>query len=163
MRPKLDQMRMDLISLMQNAAKDGVDCSNCVGTCCTFISNSMAITDAETQDIVRFLFAQGKTKSEVLALVNQTIDRFGLESTASKQGLIRKTYTCPFFAGRALGCTIDSNSKPIGCLRFNPRVGGQKEGGNCALSVFEHEAMAEFLLAARKPIPIAVRDFLESI
>jgi hypothetical protein len=120
----------------------------------------MAITEIEAQDIIDFLLKGGRSRSEILDMVNDCIVRFGLDSKAARQGLIRKTYTCPFFAGKKLGCSIAGESKPIGCLRFNPRVGGQTEGGNCGLSTFEHSAMEEFKSAKRKPIPIAVRDLL---
>ena len=43
---------------------------------------------------------------------------------------IRRNYTCPFFKGSELGCTIDPSFKPYGCLAFN-LAGSEKEGVDC--------------------------------
>jgi hypothetical protein len=106
-------------------------CVGCVGTCCTFVANSMQITALEALDAWTVL-RETMTAAELEATKKR------LEQSARDQGLdrggagdgqrtfSRKRYTCPLFQGRELGCPLPSEAKPYGCLAFNPVAAGVK-------------------------------------
>ncbi len=50
---------------------------------------------------------------------------------------LRRSYTCPFFGAEQWGCGCAVEQKPYGCIAFNPREQGVKDGGNCRSSMDE--------------------------
>lgn len=162
--------RAPLIAEMEGLSADGKRCNLCVGTCCTFVANSMRISPLETLDIAAHLEASGAAREEISARLAATVSRFGLDRPApgdGQRGFSRRTYTCPFYAGGVHGCTLPRHAKPYGCLSFNPREANLTEGGACGsgaarpadvpLRPEEHAALAETAaLLPADAIPLAL-------
>lgn len=121
-------------SMMENEAK-GFDCLACESTCCTFVANSMKVTSVELDDLVEDMIHKGRwTKDWKEKLEAQVLsDRLDGSVGDGRREFIRRTYTCPFFKVEGFGCGVARHLKPYGCLGFNPRERGLKEGGNCDL------------------------------
>lgn len=109
---------------------EGKGCHDCKGVCCTSIANSMQIDLVQAIDLYLYLLRKDAFRPEEL---EQNILDYRLEilSTGKGSQIFRKRYTCPYYAGGNLGCRISINSKPYGCLAFNPIGKGVKEGENC--------------------------------
>lgn len=126
--------RAQLMDAMAAMGARGVHCGTCVGTCCTFVANSMRVTPEEALDLVAFLRAAGADEAAVAASMRESVARFGLDRPTPGTGsrdLSRRRYTCPFYDGGHLGCRIDQAHKPYGCLAFNPRRPGVQDGEDC--------------------------------
>ena len=65
------------------------------------------------------------------------VERYQLDEIPGdgRRDLLRRSYTCPFLRTAPLGCGVDPDHKPYGCLAFNPRRPDQAEGGDCASDV----------------------------
>lgn len=126
--------RLPLMNEMQALGARGVHCGTCVGTCCTFVANSMRISPEEALDLVTYLHGMGQSKASLTQSMLDTVTRFGLDrpvlGTGSRE-LSRRRYTCPFYDGGRLGCTVARDHKPYGCLAFNPRKAGIQDGEDC--------------------------------
>jgi hypothetical protein len=116
-------------------------------------------------------------------MMNHSIARFGLDRPMPGDGsrqFGRRTYSCPFFKEEALGCTISRAYKPYGCLAFNPKCKGLKEGGNCESDQYVLMKREEFhqelesvwntklsevfdLDFDKAPLPIALRSILTAL
>lgn len=167
-------------SMFENEDK-GNDCSQCEGTCCTFVSNSMQTTLLETKEIYEWLEVNGLWTEELIQKLKDTVRKYRLDySVGTGRKSIRKTYTCPFFHHKKLGCGLDLNVKPYGCLAFNPRQANQKEGDNCASNLeileqrerefegFEKQesrnlAKKHKIIWEKAPLPLALLDFDNSL
>lgn len=113
-----------IVKKMKELEHEGVHCQGCEGNCCTFQHNSMQIDLLEAFELYCYLVRHRKLDIEIIeATISEY--RLGYFMTASRD--LRRGYTCPFFAGEELGCKISPNSKPYGCLAFNPIPGGQKK------------------------------------
>ena len=126
-------VRESLLEKMAQLDARNIGCAACVGTCCTFEKNSMRVTPREARDITRHLAATGRATDATRALLRATIARFGLDRAEPGDGrrsFGRRRYTCPFFVERR--CTIAPEAKPYGCLAFNARAPGVRDGENCA-------------------------------
>lgn len=122
------KVRDTLLQKMESHRDDGLNCLQCIGFCCTLQANSMQISPSETLDLMKFFIK----KFDSLDLYNslkrlqknlaENIETFRLNKDYSygKRFNIRRYYTCPFFASKELGCTIDFQYKPYGCLAFEP-------------------------------------------
>ena len=168
--------RTELLEAMRDASDGGLNCHHCDARCCTREANSMMITPLEAADLYLFLEKENRLGKETINLLNETIVRERLDTLPSdgRRALIRRTYTCPFLGEAPRACTISRQSKPYGCLAFNPRSPGQTSGGDCHTDdALRHtgtsseecqlnEALADELgLDWKKaPIPIAIRDFI---
>lgn len=118
---------------MRDLQARGIHCGDCVGVCCTHLANSMRITRREAEDLKDFLVSEGRWNEELVFRLSETIRTYRLDrEEGDGRRVLRKTYTCPFFAGGKLGCTIAPTHKPYGCLAFNPRSPGLTKGGDCA-------------------------------
>ncbi|MFI5390895.1 MAG: hypothetical protein ACHQYQ_05990, partial [Bacteriovoracales bacterium] len=75
---------------------------------------------------------------------------------------LRRTYTCPFFEPGPKGCSIDSRSKPYGCLAFNPTEKNSKGGGSCSSNkeILKQIPMGDL---NKKNIPMALLDIWDLI
>ncbi len=147
--------REHLNQAMRDDAKSGFDCRSCVGTCCTFSSNSMKIDKLQAQDMKNWLVSQDRWNEELTQSLQNCIDEFRLDKDISFVK-VRRTYTCPFFNGDKLGCTIDPDYKPYGCLAFNPRESGVKAGGNCRSNLELLKKCEPFTADETLPIPVAL-------
>ena len=118
---------------MDSLKDHAINCHTCVGTCCTFQSNSMKITPIEAIDLIQFLKEKNRINNSLLDTLKTTVKEFRLNYSLStgRNGLLRRTYTCPFFKGCEKGCSIDPEYKPYGCLAFNPNESGITNGMNC--------------------------------
>lgn len=158
------ERRSTLIAAMETMSAQGVDCARCVGTCCTFVANSMQISALEARDIVAFLKAAGRWTEETKARLQASVAQQSLDRPTAGNGardLVRRRYTCPFYAGGSRGCEIDRDHKPYGCLAFNPKVAGLTQGGACGSdsSLLDEVGVGEGDLLRqmqKSPIPVAV-------
>lgn len=119
-----------VLDRMNELFSSGKSCINCTGVCCTSIANSMQIDSVQALDLYIYLIRKNMFQ---LDLLEQNIQDFRLQVLSLGKGkqTFRKHYTCPFYAGGNLGCTISPNSKPYGCLAFNPIGAGVSGGENC--------------------------------
>jgi lipoate-protein ligase A len=126
--------RHQLLELMENLNKSEINCAQCTGVCCTDKANSMKIDEAETESIYQYLISHNIWDKDLENSLRETIDKYRLDQEIStgKNSVFRKTYTCPFFKFKSLGCALPAEVKPYGCLAFNPRTSGIKNGENCA-------------------------------
>lgn len=127
------ERRAPLLNSMSTLGAKSISCHGCSGLCCTFQKNSMQMTSLEALDLYLFLQKSNRWSDELERSLNECISEFRLNVRPSTGGtqLMRKTYTCPFFAHKELGCTIDPKSKPYGCLGFNPTKPSEVEGKSC--------------------------------
>lgn len=128
--------RRVLLDSMRALGERKIDCSGCSGVCCTFVANSMQITPIEALDILADLTARGEMNEARLEEWRILVERHGLDRPAPGDGqreLVRRRYTCSFFAGGKLGCTLTPEFKPYGCLAFKPRSAGVWEGKDCGV------------------------------
>lgn len=147
--------RAPLIKAMSDAAASGIHCGNCVGTCCTYVANSMQIDEAEALTLKNWLVSQDRWNDDLLSKLNDCIEEYRLDREISNRP-IRRTYTCPFYSGSTLGCTVSRSAKPYGCLAFNPREAGVSSGGNCRSDQSLLESLKTPVVGEKHPIPIAL-------
>ena len=141
----------------------------------------MQITPLEALDIINYLNTENRITAELIFHLQETITQYRLQhfiGTGKKN--IRKTYTCPFFENALKGCTISRNSKPIGCLGFNPIEINFSNGGTCKSNILLlnerdaifHENESEInsqlikelkLFWDKAPIPLAVFEMLTAL
>jgi Fe-S-cluster containining protein len=149
---------------MRELAKTGQDCSNCAGTCCTAIANSMHIDRNQALHIKNHLIEKDLWNAQLLDKLKLNITHYRLDKPSLGDGrrtFIRRTYTCPFFANRNLGCELPPSIKPLGCLAFNPKVPNQRDGGNCGTSNSELENAGLKNAPDNLPIPVALVNLFE--
>ena len=129
------QRRHLLLERMANLESQGVDCSQCRGTCCTFEANSMQATPQEALDIYFYLRDNQLFHKDLIAKLLETIRDYRLDAPAPSDGrrnFSRRTYTCPFLTRAPLACSIPKEVKPYGCLGFNASNKGEKVGTSCS-------------------------------
>lgn len=133
--------RAGLLEAMDKLKERSVGCSDCPGTCCTFVANSMQITPLEAIDLYYFLQNKNLLNDELWTRLEENIKEFRLLSGphVGAGRAFRRTYTCPFFAGKSLGCTVAPESKPYGCLAFNPAEKLELSGKSCKSDMNELE------------------------
>lgn len=133
--------RETINSAMTDDINSGRDCASCVGHCCTFEHNSMQVTPLEALDAFQYLKEKGRVNEELVESLEECVKNFRLDKEMITQGpnTLRRYYTCPFYKREALGCSLDRDSKPYGCLAFNPKEKNVSEPGHCKseLSVLE--------------------------
>jgi len=129
--------RSMLISAMAELEEKKFHCMNCVGTCCTFVANSMQITPLEALEIMEGLNLNRTQAEELKMRLQDTILHYRLDQELSigKKAIsqLRRTYTCPFFTPGPLGCSLSRSIKPYGCLAFNPKI-EDDNGSKCTSS-----------------------------
>lgn len=144
-----------MIAAMKEDASAGLHCGSCSGTCCTFTSNSMQIDTEQAQDMKDWLIEQDRWNDQTFESLSECIEEFRLDKEISHIK-IRRTYTCPFFKGSTLGCSIAPEVKPYGCLAFNPKEAGVTNGGNCRSNLKLLEDVPAKEISPKHPIPIAL-------
>lgn len=158
-------LRSKAIESMQALAARGINCSKCSGACCTFRFNSMQINAEEAQLIAAHL-KENNLVSEYRPRLEKCITEFRLKndlpSFGGRKSLVR-TYTCPFYSGHALGCTLPTKVKPVGCLNFNPTVPNANDSLNSCRSnsnlITGHSNSSG--MGMLESIPVAVRMALD--
>jgi hypothetical protein len=131
---KSNNLRRSLIlNEMKDLDNNNANCVGCSGPCCTYKKNSMRITVIEAIDLYIYLKENKLWNAELIQRLKYNIKEFRLDShlMIGARNSFRRTYTCPFFKHESLGCPIPNESKPYGCLAFNPLEEGSKEGIGC--------------------------------
>ncbi|MFW5887475.1 MAG: hypothetical protein ACOCUH_01620 [Bacteriovoracia bacterium] len=126
------ERRLLLIDQMSKLSELSIDCKECNGECCTFVANSMQITPLEAVDLYTYC-KDNFDRVELLASLKNCIKEFRLDKMipTNNRCFMRKSYTCPFYLRKKLGCSIPNEYKPYGCLAFNPTNVKSKEGQGC--------------------------------
>lgn len=122
-----------LLERMNELESSGMGCLGCSGTCCTFEANSMLITPLETKELFDYLRSNLLLTSELKEKLSQCVTQYRLEPKYqnSRRSYLRKTYTCPFFGFKELGCPLPREVKPYGCLAFDSHHVELKAGEHC--------------------------------
>lgn len=126
--------RAPLLAAMQVCQSAGYTCTGCRGVCCTAIANSMQLTPLEALDLYLWLVEVGRWNADLVQHLQEHTARYGLDRPPLGDGrrvFSRRHYTCPFFVGGGQGCSVSRQAKPYGCLAFNARAAGVREGENC--------------------------------
>lgn len=176
------ERRSHLAKLMQELMSDNKNCFNCSGVCCSYAHNSMLITPLEGLEIVLFLQKERRIDDSLILKLDDSIAQFRLDRELSigRGREFRRNYTCPFYDEGPRGCSISRNSKPYGCLGFNPgKVNTSGEDGCRSYSeVLEGREKTnepfetslnqliqkELALAwEKKSIPVAIKEILNKL
>lgn len=114
---------------------------SCIGHCCTFEHNSMQVSPLEALDAYQYLKEEGRLGQELEQSLEECVKSYRLDKEMITKGpnTLRRYYTCPFYKQEALGCTLDRDSKPYGCLAFNPLEKNVTEPGHCSSHQIELE------------------------
>jgi hypothetical protein len=165
---------------MNELENSGKDCKGCSGTCCTYEANSMMVTPVEAVELVEYLKCNNLFDEELKNRLHETISKYRLDQAVGngKRSFLRRTYTCPFFNHKELGCPLPREVKPFGCLAFNAHHEELKAGDHCfsekdILEKRETECEDESILNQniktkhalywdKTPLPLALLDFFES-
>ena len=172
--------REALLVIMNELASQQVGCHSCVGVCCTFVKNSMMVTPVEAFDLLAFADRKAWDRQWLREKLQSCVKRFSLDRGVPSDGqrvFSRRTYTCPFFDEETSLCGISPEFKPYGCLGYNARRVGEKEGGSCrsdveALqkrekSLTEEEQLNDAIRRSyqlewhKQPIPLALLSLME--
>lgn len=125
--------RKILIDRLELLESQGMDCRGCSGNCCTYEANSMMTTPIEALELIRYLKDTQLLEDELKSKCQNTIQKFRLDHTAGngRRSFLRRTYTCPFFNHKELGCPLPREVKPYGCLAFNAHHVESKASEHC--------------------------------
>ena len=125
--------RKVIIDRMNELESSGKDCKGCSGTCCTYEANSMMVTPIEALELVDYLKAKNLFDNELKSRLLVTVSKYRLDQAVGdgKRSFLRRTYTCPFFNHKELGCPLPREVKPFGCLAFNAHDLEKKAGEFC--------------------------------
>lgn len=110
-----------LINRMNDLESQGMGCVGCSGKCCTYEANSMLITPLEAMELIKYLKENQLMSHDLKHRLKEARVKYRLEPRplVGKRSYLRKTYTCPFFNHRELGCPLPREIKPYGCLAFD--------------------------------------------
>ncbi len=159
-----------LLEKIESNNKEEKNCEICPGFCCTYTSNSMQITPLEAFEIYQSL---GKIDEELREKLLKCIVDFRLDKEIfiSRYKSVRRTYTCPFFQHKNVGCSLPFEVKPYGCLAFNPLEKKVSTEGHCASDKASLEKVDEISFCKneelkkkyqinweKRPIPLALLD-----
>lgn len=167
-----------LIKHMNDLESRGMGCIGCSGTCCTFEANSMLLTPLEAWELFDYLKTNQLLTNDLKVKFQETIKHYRLEPKyKGVRSYLRKTYTCPFFNHKELGCPLPREIKPYGCLAFDSHHTDLKADQNCfseielleereKLHPEEKELNQEIslrysLLWEKSPIPNAILELWE--
>src|SRR5210317_2263253 len=90
--------REPLLKRMEVDASKNWDCKNCIGHCCTMISNSMKIDVLEAVEMYVYLHEKGRWNDQLKKELEENVKTYRLdyEIVLSRGQEFRRTYTCPF-------------------------------------------------------------------
>ena len=115
----------------------------------------MKITPLETFEILVYFYENDLLDEELIRMLKATISRYRLDSDLGngERSFLRRNYTCPFFEHKELGCSLEWQIKPYGCLAFNPNS-VNKEGENCEsdINLLEKNEECETMKSQNKRI-----------
>jgi len=169
--------RKNLIERMEELENSGKDCKGCSGTCCTYEANSMMVTPVEAVELVDYLRTNNLFDDELKIRLLDTVAKYRLDQSLSngKRSYLRRTYTCPFFNHKELGCPLPREVNPFGCLAFNSHHEELKAGEHCYSEkevlekrdaafaeekLLNQELKTQYSLYWDKtPLPLALLDF----
>lgn len=161
---------------MEKAESAGISCDGCAGTCCTYEANSMMVTPIEACELMFYLQSNNLQTDELKKNLEENVKKFRLdhESGNGRRSFMRRSYTCPFFQYKSLGCPLPRDVKPYGCLAFNTHHETLKHAPHCYSDVGALEKLQEFeswekgvneklrvkfnLYWEKRPIPTALLD-----
>jgi hypothetical protein len=166
--------RQGLIDEMNRAEAEGISCKGCSGTCCTYEANSMMVTPLEALELMNYLNESGMKDDTLRTQVEESVRLYRLDHATGngKRSYLRKTYTCPFFGFKELGCPLPREVKPYGCLAFNTHHKVEKASEHCFSDkellerlVFDerNELLKKkyHILWDKSPLPTALMDLWE--
>lgn len=130
--PMNSNRRQVLLDHMHDLESRGMGCIGCPGRCCTFEANSMLLTPLEAEELFQYLSSHGLLTQDLRNDLEKTVKQYRLEPKyKGVRSYLRKTYTCPFFNGKELGCPLPREIKPYGCLAFDSHHTTLKADSNC--------------------------------
>ena len=93
----------------------------------------MMVTPVEGFELFMYLKQSGQFDQELKARLADTVRTYRLDQSVGngKKSFIRRNYTCPFFNNKELGCPLQVEVKPFGCLAFNAHHETEKAGEYC--------------------------------
>lgn len=140
----------------------------------------MMVTPVEAFELYSFLKNQGQFDQELKTRLEETVRTYRLDQSIGngKKSFLRRTYTCPFFNHKELGCPLPVEVKPFGCLAFNAHHEKEKAGEFCfseketlekreeafaASEALENEKLKKkySLYWDKIPLPVALLDFFK--
>ena len=129
--------REKLIKAMSDLEKQGTDCSNCEGFCCTYYHNSMQATPLEAIEVLNELMISGRLNDQMIEKLKANSKKYRLDNeiTDGHGHVLRRFYTCPFFNDTSLGCSLGRGNKPYGCLAFNATEKNVSVEGKCKSNI----------------------------
>ncbi len=137
----------------------------------------MMVTPIEAVELVDYLKANNLFNPELKLRLEETVSKYRLAQSVGdgKRSFLRRTYTCPFFNHKELGCPLPREVKPFGCLAFNSHHAELKTGENCfsekeilekrEADFQEEKELNEKIKAQyslywdKTPLPLALLDF----
>lgn len=130
-----------LVDKMRENESLKINCLSCSGRCCTLTNNSVKTTPLETLIVMQDLVSKEVFNQKLIDRIEETIADFRLryELLADPKGTFRRTYTCPLFKYESFGCPLDYESKPYGCLGFNPSQKEVLDGEGCESNINDLE------------------------
>ncbi len=137
----------------------------------------MLITPLEALELFQYLKQTGNLDGELIEKLKSSVKNFRLEAKfTGSRSYLRKSYTCPFYHHKELGCALPNEVKPYGCLAFNSHHKEFKAGHECysekeLLEARENHHPEEkelnekvardfHLLWDKAPIPVALLEFI---
>lgn len=93
----------------------------------------MMITPWEAAELKLYLESLDAFTPELKKRMEETVTKFRLDAFTGngKRSFIRRSYTCPFFNHKELGCPLPREVKPYGCLAFNAHHEKEKASEHC--------------------------------
>lgn len=93
----------------------------------------MMVTPVEAFELYSYLKETGQFNEELKIRLTETVSKYRLDQGLGngKRSFLRRTYTCPFFNHKELGCPIPREVKPYGCIAFNSHDVEKKAGEHC--------------------------------
>lgn len=132
----MNQFRNLLTNNMTKLDSQEKNCLSCTGVCCTVSRNSMMVTPLEAYELYLNLMKKIQNQELLWKKVESAFKEFGLDREIYvKNKLMRKNYTCPLFKLESFGCPVDPESKPFGCLGYNPTKEKVLDGESCSSDI----------------------------
>jgi hypothetical protein len=93
----------------------------------------MMVTPLEALELMNYLTVSGMKEEGLRLKIEEAVRTYRLDHAPGngKRSFLRKTYTCPFFGFKELGCPLPREIKPYGCLAFNTHHKDEKAGEHC--------------------------------
>lgn len=92
----------------------------------------MLLTPIEAFELYDYLVKENLLTTEFIQKLEACAKEYRLEAKyKGSRSYLRKTYTCPFFGFKELGCPLPREVKPYGCLAFDSHHPTEKAGAHC--------------------------------